>query len=362
MVHLVKKDPRALIQRFSPLNQISQKYHSQLASQLRMIKVRQGDTIIAKSRNTKLLHFLVVGKVDIRESFENRYTIDDKDSSGQQPLEASLAERGSAKAASDCLILVANTDQVDQYLTWSQDYNIFYLDEGDLSVTDQDLIDDSFQEDWDNVFIRSKLAANLSNRVIHEVLSQLEDVEVKSNEVIVKANSIGDYFYVLKEGVAEVQTESKGPFKGACFKLNPGNYFGDEALVADTKRNATVTMKSHGVLGRLPIDAFNLLIKQHLVSPLTADMHWATNDDDVAVLDVRFPIEFNLGHEDGSINLPINRLRKELGAFKQSLRYIVTPANDSRAELATYLMRQAGFEAYHLPTDSQGEALDAAPA
>lgn len=361
MVHLVKKDPRALIQRFSPLNQISQKYHSQLASQLRMIKVRQGDTIIAKARNTKLLHFLVVGSIDVRESFENRYTIDHKNDLSRQSLESTLADRSSVKAASDCLLLVANTDQIDQYLTWSQDYNIFYLDEGDLSVTDQDLIDDSFQEDWDNVFIRSKLAANLSNRVIHEVLSQLEDIEVKTNEVIVKANSVGDYFYVLKEGMAEVQTESKGPFHGARFKLNPGNYFGDEALVAGTKRNATVTMKSNGVLGRLSIDAFNYLIRQHLVSPLTADMNVSPGDHDVAVLDVRFPIEFKMGHEDGSVNLPINRLRKELGEFKQSLRYIVTPANDSRAELATYLMRQAGFEAYHLPTENRGE-MDAVPA
>jgi hypothetical protein len=34
--------------------------------------------------------------------------------------------------------------------------------------------------------------------------------------------------------------------------------------------------------------------------------------------------------------------------FKESLLYVVTPANDRRAELATYIMRQAGFKAYHL--------------
>ena len=346
MAKVSKNSPRALIARFSPLNQVASKYHSQLASHLRLIKVKAGAGIIKQDSHSKLLHFLVQGKVEIRESFDIRYPFQHDDQDSDLSLESRLQNRSSVKAISDCIILVANNDKIDQLLTWGQDYTIFYLDEGDVSVKDDDLIDDDFQEDWDNVFIRSNLAANLSNTVIHQLMSQLENIEVKARQTIVKAHSPGDYFYLIKHGRAEVQTDINGPFKGECFTLGAGSYFGDEALVAETTRNATVTMNSDGLLGRLNIEAFNQLIKQHLVSPPSADID--PRDKDVKILDVRFPVEYRLGHEAGSINMPISFLRKQLHNMKQSQRYVITPANDRRAELATYLMRQAGYQAYHL--------------
>ena len=346
MAQVLKNSPDAFIAKFSPLNQVASKYHSQLASHLRLVKVKAGAGIIQQDKNSKLLHFLVRGKVEIRESFDIRYPIDHNDQDADLSLESRLQNRSSVKAVSDCIILVANNDKVDQLLTWGQDYTIFYLDEGDVSLKDDDLIDDDFQEDWDNVFIRSNLAANLSNIVIHQLMSQLENVEVKARQVIVKAHSPGDYFYVIKQGRAEVQTDSNGPFRGECFTLGAGSYFGDEALVAETTRNATVTMDSDGILGRLNIDAFNHLIKQHLVSPLTNDID--TLGKNVKILDVRFPIEYRQGHEPGSVNMPISFLRKQLQNMKPSQVYVITPANDRRAELATYLMRQAGFQAYQL--------------
>lgn len=347
MARLLHKDPRDLIKRFSPLNQIDHKYHSQLASEVRLITVDAGDIIIRKSRNAKQMHFLVSGTVEVRESFENRFNIDHTQPECGRALEAALAKRASVKAVDSCVVLVASADQIDQYLTWSQDYSIFYLDETDLLVDDNDLIDDDFQEDWDNVFVRSKLAANMSNRAIHQLLSQVEDVEVKAGQTVVRANTSGDYFYIIKYGNAEVKTAANGPFCGKCFDLGPGNYFGDEALVAETIRNATVTMTTDGVLGRLDADAFNHLIKQHLVSQLTEDVRaGATN---VRILDVRFPIEYKQGHVKDSVNLPISSLRQRLDDMKESFLYVISPANDRRAELATYLMRQAGFDAYQLP-------------
>ena len=347
MAPLLNKDPRELISRFSPLYQIDQKYHSQLASELKLITVKAGDTIIRKSRNPKQMHYLVSGTVEVRESFEQRTTINHTNPLCGQALEFAIKPRASAKAAGECVLLVTNADRIDQYLSWSQDYNIFYLDEGVMEVEEHDLIEYDFQEDWDNILVRSKLASNLSNQTIHQLLSQLEDVEVKAGQCIVKANSPADYFYVIKKGSAEVVTPTHGPFKGERFALGPGNYFGDEALVADTIRNASVTMTSNGVLGRLDTDAFNYLIKQNLVSPLTEDLRAASGS--VKILDVRFPLEFKLGHAENSINLPISHLRQRMTNLQESSLYVIAPANDSRAELATYLMRQAGFEAYQMP-------------
>lgn len=353
MTNTITQDPLTYIKQFSPINQIDRKYHSQLTGHLRLQNFAKGELIIRKAGNSKLMHFLVEGSIEVRESFDKRYSHHASDAANEGSIESRLAASCNVKASDDCLVLVANTEHIDQLLTWGQDYTIFYLDEGDVSIADDDMIDDDYQEDWDNVFIRSNLASHLSNSVIHQIMSQLEDVIVAAGEPIVKANTDGDYFYVIKQGRAIVETATEGPFKGERFQLNSGNYFGDEALVAETTRNATVSMATNGVLGRLNIDMFNQLIKQHLVS--TIGEEFETRQEEVRIIDVRHPVEYQQGHVNGSDNIPISFLRHKMTGFKESLMYVVTPANDRRAELATYIMRQAGFKAYHL-SDHLSEA------
>lgn len=344
MAQLSREEAFRLINTFNPLNQIAPKYHPQLTSQLELIIAKAGETIIKPNKHSEQFHFLVKGHVEIRESFEDRYPLNHSDHLCNQPLESRLKNRSSIKALEDCTLLVADANQVSQLLEWSQDYSIFYLDEDDLSLNATDLIDDNYQDDWENVFIRSNLAANLTNTIIHQLMSQLENIKVKANDTIIKAQTCGDYFYLIKQGNAEVHSDPKGPFRGEHFTLGPGNYFGDEALVAETTRNATVTMTTDGVLGRLTKEQFNELIKQYLVNPLNADT--INLEDDVQLLDVRFPIEYKRGHKKNSTNMPISFLRLQLQDMQQSLLYVVSPADDSRGELATYLMRQAGYRAY----------------
>lgn len=344
-----------LIERFKPLNQISSKYHSQLESKMLIKSYKANDLIIRKSRDEKISHFLISGSIEIRKSFEERFTIKSSDGQCEVAIENHLQNRSTIKALEECTVLIVNNEMIDQMLTWSQDYSIFYLEEGGSSVLDTDLIDDNFEEDWDNAFLQSQLAANLTNTSIHNLLSNMEDIEVSYGEQIVRRNSPADYFYIVKKGIAEVKTDSDGPFKGKIFHLVAGNYFGDEALVANTLRNADVTMKTDGVLGRVSSELFNKLIKEYLVSPITNDVY--SQHQQIKVLDVRLPIEYQKEHYKDSENIPISNLRKKLEEFQQSTLYIITPENDCRSELATYLMRQAGFEAYHLPKKFDDEPV-----
>jgi len=332
------------IERFRPLSDVSPKYHSQLADTLSIKQVNNGDPIIRKSNNPDISHFLIEGSIEIRQSFDHRFSISHDSPQCQFSLESQLEERGSVKATQDCTVLVVNTQKLDGFLESSQEMTMTYLDEEHLSLETETMIDDDFNEDWDDVFIRSPLAENLPSMIIHQLFSQIEDTQVNSGECIVKSHSMGDYFYVIKQGIAEVQTAPKGPFKGITIELTAGNYFGDEALVADTIRNASVTMLTDGVLGRLDVDKFDSLIKQHLVTPVTNDI--INNEGDAQVIDVRLPVEYRNNHREGSENIPISALRHQMKNLRQPLLYIVSPANDSRSVLATYLLRQAGFKAY----------------
>ncbi len=297
-----------LISQFSPLNQVDQKYQAKLEKTLRVVRYSAGEPIVKKSRNSKLQHFLVSGKVELRAPFDERSEISSYDERCSQSLEYNAPGEATVRALSDCEVLLANTDKIDQLLTWSQDFNMFYLEKESSAPTMSTPIEDNIQEDWDNMFIRSPLAANLSNTAIHQFFSSLEEVAVKADEIIIKCNTPGDYFYIIKSGHAVVETNPNGPYEGDSFPLNAGNYFGDEALVADTIRNATIRMKTDGVLGRLNKTTFEEIIKEQLVSPVTRGI--PMEGDNVKILDVRFPAEFRIKHYKNSKNLPITDLRK----------------------------------------------------
>jgi CRP-like cAMP-binding protein len=344
-----------LIQHFYPLNQVASKYHSQLESKLIIKQFKPGELIIRKTHDKNISHFLILGAIEIRQSFEERQQFASDDQQSKKSIESHIKNRATVKASNECAVLIVCNDDVDQLLSWGQDYSIFYLDEGGSSILDTDLIDDDFQEDWDNTFLQSQLAANLSNSSMHQLLSYIEDVDVSEGEVVVKRYSPADYFYIVKKGFAEVSTDLRGPFKGESFTLGAGDYFGDEALIADTTRNANVTMKTDGTLGRVSKELFVKLIKEFLVSPITDQI--VSQHNDVKVIDIRFPMEYRKEHYKNSENIPISFLRKQLSTLQQSMLYIVTPENDCRSELATYLMRQAGFEAYHLPHKTDDEPV-----
>jgi rhodanese-related sulfurtransferase len=342
MSNVIDSNLKRYIYQFSPLRDIAPKYHAKLAPALKLTSYTPKALITKHSKHSKLLHFLVEGSIEIRCSFENRYNLYPEDPRSQKPLEEQLQSRGTIKAITECKILTADLEKLNQLQGWSSDYAIFHLDEGELSLQNDTLIDDNFHGDWDNAFISSPLASSLPSSNIHQLLSQLEDITVQKGQTIIEDHARGDYFYIIKQGHAIVKTAENGPFKGKVFDLYPGNYFGDEALIADTIRNASVVMKSDGVLGRLNQELFNKLIKQQLVTPLTTQSQLAT---EVKIIDVRLPIEYKQGHEPESSNIPISSLRKKMNSLNKSMQYIISPANDTRSELATYLLKQAGFNA-----------------
>ena len=90
---------------------------------------------------------------------------------------------------------------------------------------------------------------------------------------------------------------------------------------------------------------------EQLLAPRHADVHLcqqASIGKDVLLVDVRLPMEYRLGHEPGSLNLPIAQLRKQAPSLNHATLYAVLPEGGVRSELAVHLLNQLGFEAYLL--------------
>lgn len=69
-------------------------------------------------------------------------------------------------------------------------------------------------------------------------------------------------------------------------------------------------------------------------------------EDGAVVVDVRSETEFNSGHVEDSLNIPVHELSAQLNQFKDKVVILVCRSG-MRAENAKSLLRNKGIEAYN---------------
>jgi CRP-like cAMP-binding protein len=161
--------------------------------------------------------------------------------------------------------------------------------------------------------------------------------------------SQGDYFYVLTRGSALVTREtplSKDGIKLA--ELRVGDTFGEEALISDAKRNATVTMLTDGGVMRLGKEDFKKLLNEPMLDWVDFAEAQQIVQSGGQWLDVRLPSEFENQHLDGAINIPLYFIRLKLNTLDQSKKYVVCCDTGRRSSAGAYILSERGYQAFVL--------------
>ena len=86
---------------------------------------------------------------------------------------------------------------------------------------------------------RAPLFDGLSKKELADLARVSEDLEVPAGEVLCREGDTGQEFFVIVDG--EIDITSKGKPVAA---RGGGDFFGEIALLEDTKRTATVTAKT----------------------------------------------------------------------------------------------------------------------
>jgi rhodanese-related sulfurtransferase len=131
-------------------------------------------------------------------------------------------------------------------------------------------------------------------------------------------------------------------------ELGPGDSFGEEALIAEAKRNATVTMATDGTLMRLGKADFQTLLNEPLLQWVDYDAARAIIAKGGKWLDVRLPSEFQNFRIDEAVNIPLYFIRLKLNALDKNVPYVVCCDTGRRSSAAAYILSERGFEAYVL--------------
>jgi CRP/FNR family transcriptional regulator, cyclic AMP receptor protein len=105
---------------------------------------------------------------------------------------------------------------------------------------------------------RAPLFEDLSRRELVKLARVCEDIEVPPDKVLCKEGDIGQEFFVIVEGEAEVTSKGKhvATRKG-------GDFVGEISLLEKTRRTATVTAKTPVRLFVLTRQDFRRLISEN---------------------------------------------------------------------------------------------------
>lgn len=194
-----------------------------------------------------------------------------------------------------------------------------------------------------NIFSAGKLQNGVFSRLppanIDEMFKRMTHVSVEAGQVIITQGAEGDYYYLIEKGTAEVTrvVDTSEP-PTVLAELKEGDAFGEEALVSENKRNATITMKTDGVLLRLNKTDFVELLKAPLINHISMSEAQKLIEAGAIWLDVRFPSEFKFEHLPNAINAPLNEIRNLVGQLDRSKQYIAYCQTGRRSSAAAFIL------------------------
>ena len=271
-----------------------------------------------------------------------------------------LAHRGetftSAKAITEVELLRIDDDLLDVMTTWDQ------FASADTPGRRKTGNDGSSFANWammSGMFSVSSLRygafSHLPPAHIDELLRRFERVEVKKGDVVIREGAEGDFYFVIETGRCKVE-RMVGGVSMLLADLKSGDAFGEEALVSEVKRNATVTMKSNGALLKLSKTDFVELLREPLLRRVSPEEARAKVAAGAQWIDVRYPSEYQYDKLAGAINIPLAEIRNAFGALDKGKEYVLYCQSERRSAAGAFLLAQRGYRAFVLAGGLWGDA------
>ena len=250
-----------------------------------------------------------------------------------------------SKAITDVDLIVVDDEVLDILATWDQ-VALASADGSSLGRavrSDVRLITGAFS--LGN--LRAGAFAQLPVAHIDELLKRFERVKVAQGGVIIREGDEGDHYYVIESGRFQVE-RLVGGAKVVLAELKSGDAFGEEALVSEAKRNATVIALVDGELLRLNRRDFNELLREPLLRRASFEDAAEKVRRGALWLDVRYPSEYQYDKLPGAINVPLAEVRNMFEVLDRSKEYVAYCQSGRRSAAAAFLFAQRGFKVWLL--------------
>ncbi len=306
----------------------------ELARQAALEEVAPGRPLFKQGEADKHTLYALSGEI-ILSGGPEPVTVVGGSEAARFPLGHNMGRRFSAIAKTPATILRVNSAMLDMMLTWDQSAGCVVAEISGAGGVDDD--------DWMTHMLQSRVFEKVPPMNIQSIFMRMEPAPVRAGQVVIKQGDAGDYYYVIRRGTARV-TRKTSEREVALAELGVGDSFGEEALIANAPRNATVTMLSDGELMRLSKKDFVSLLTEPALQWVEFKAVPALLQQGAQWLDVRMEAEHQNSGITGSINIPLAMLRIKANTLDPKRKYIVYCDTGSRSSAAAFLLGERGFD------------------
>ena len=333
------------IKNINPLNSLGSSQLDELRRNSELLSLKKGHTLFKLADHDASAYYLMEGVIEISGDSDRVRKIAIDSDSGNYAIGNLQPRPFTAKISSKtAVIMKTGRDLVEQLVARRQ------MVTGEIpAVTVSDMTEpEGVDGAWMFKMIQSEIFRDLPTENIERFFNTVERVELKAGEVVVAQGEKGDYYYMIAEGECNISRKVL-MMSFDIAKIGPGESFGEESLISGHKRNATVTMKSDGVLMRLSKDNFTDLLKKPTIKSISAsDAARKIQAGNAVLLDVRMESEHGAKSIQASLNIPLYKLRERQKELDKSITYITYCDTGARSSSASFLLCQRGFDSLYL--------------
>ena len=252
-----------------PANALNAENFQELSSKARIEDIPAGRLLFKKGEMDRKTVYVLTGEVELSgEGITN--VVKGGSAEGLQPLANTQPRQMTAKTRSNCTITRVDSDLLDILLTWDQ---LSGIEVSDITLTEEVIVDDEEGSggDWMTRILQSKVFLRIPPANIQAMFMRLQEMPVSAEQEIIKQGDEGDYYYIISRGKCKVTRKSASGSNVTLAELSDGDAFGEEALLSESTRNATITMVNDGLLMRLSKSDFEELLKAPMLHNVTLD-------------------------------------------------------------------------------------------
>jgi len=332
---------RELLKNLIPPSALSAESFRELARQAVVESLAAGRTLFRAGELDRKTVYLLSGEVELLTDRGAGQVVRAGTEAARHPLANLQPRQHTARARTDIRYTRFDSDLLDIYVTWDQ---ISGIEVNEISTEESA----EGGGDWMTRILQSKVFMRVPPANIQQMFMRLQEVGYRAGDTVIRQGDEGDYYYIINHGRCRVTRTSTSGQEITLAEFTNGDAFGEEALLSEDRRNATVLMLTDGVLMRLSKADFNELLKAPMQKEVDFERAREMVRQGAVLLDVRLESEYRNGSIRGSVNLPIYMLRLKAETLDPAKKYIVYCDTGRRSSAAVFLLSERGFDAYLL--------------
>lgn len=331
----------AILRECVPLNSLSEAGLRKLLAGVEVMDAKKGKVVFKEGDSDNDAVFLISGSLLLKSKGSGGERIVEAGNENARYAVSQLKPRRyTGKTTAPSRIVRIDSAAMDQALTLDRLEEQESLNEG-MEVSE---FADNADAEWMMDVMRSATFEQLPAEHLTELFNRMEPVDVTGGEAVIRQGDVGDYYYVVKSGRFSVCRKGADGKVHVLAVLAQGDVFGEDALISDQPRNASVIAMGEGALARLSRKDFNELLEPSLIQYVSHGEVKSMLKQGALLLDVRTNDEFARRALRVARNVPLYRLRRELEQLDQGAKYVLCCQTGGRSKVAAFIMSQRGFD------------------